>query len=149
MCLLIFWAVNQINSNKQCQKAWHDKNQIKTTTAKLKSRFLPRPPCFEHIADSIRDFSNSVDFKSHIESAYAVCGLLLYKSQLQNLDVQFNWDILIPKQSVTWREWQHIRDPICSILGPVLIYNCNDICLTCVTDLQKDKLPINSLANGL
>ena len=96
-CVYYFFrAVNQINSNKQRQKAWRDKNKIKTTTAKSELSFPPRPPCSEHIADIIRDFSNSVDPKSHIESACAVCGSLVSKSQLQNLeDVQFNQDILI------------------------------------------------------
>ena len=71
------------------------------------------------------------------------------KYELQKIDVQFNRDISMPEQSVTRKEHQHAEDSITSISESVLLINCKNICSECLSNLSKDKLPINSLANGL
>ena len=47
------------------------------------------------------------------------------------------------------KEHQHAEDSITSISESVLLINCKNICSECLSNLQKDKLSINSLANEL
>lgn len=52
-------------------------------------------------------------------------------------------------EGITRMEWQNRKQPVQDLKGPVLAYNCNQICDTCHKHLQTGKVPCNALAKQL
>ncbi|KAF9471124.1 hypothetical protein BDN70DRAFT_820430, partial [Pholiota conissans] len=54
-----------------------------------------------------------------------------------------------PVQSVTRVEKKSVKEPTSHLQGPIVISGCNNVCRTCSEALNKNKVPLKALANGL
>lgn len=86
-----------------------------------------------------------------VELPCTVCALLTSVTQLALLD-ECNIDLSLLKsadQPITRKERFSADDAIEECEGPIILPNCNHICADCLDCLQKRKIPVNALANGL
>ena len=129
------------------QHTWKVKQKKSTTL--LQDKFPPKPLNQKTTKRIIHNFVEDTKYNVFAEKGCAVCGQLTVKTDLVPLQEQkFNKNLLtIP--DITRKERKTPTDSIKSLSGPVLASNCSDICLTCLKSLQKNKVPINALANGL
>ncbi|RDX46201.1 hypothetical protein OH76DRAFT_1356373, partial [Lentinus brumalis] len=112
--------------------------------------FPPAPLSEQALYKTISGYARAVQVENFLESGCAVCGLLNPKTRLRKLQtVAFDRNLLVPDAPVTRVERQDAEDSIRSHSGPVLLPDCNDICMDCMEDLQQGKIPADSLANGL
>jgi hypothetical protein len=49
---------------------------------------------------------------------------------------------------VTRQLRKSVNDTIVDVEGPVLDTKCSSVCTSCLTSLQKNKVPLNALVNG-
>jgi hypothetical protein len=82
------------------------------------------------------------------ESGCAVCGRLTPMTQLSKLsEAKIDMSLLI-NPGVTQCERLTSKDTIKDLDGPVLVKGLNKLCQKCHESLNKNKVPILSLANG-
>ena len=140
----VFVSVDIPKTDKHRQK--ESRHRQKTKIPNVETQFPPKPASHSNVESIIAGFAKDVQVANFLESGCAVCGLLTSGTQLQKLDcAEFD----IARGLVTRQERFSVNDPVIEIPGPVLLPHCNDICTSCLKELQNGKLPVDSLANGL
>ena len=124
------------------------KSQEKTSTNQ--SIFPPKPPSESLKRQIIRDFCEEVTPENMIEAGCAVCGCLSRKNDMEDLTEDlFDHDILEdPTSRKTRRERHSSSEHIQCLPGPVFEKSCSKVCLTCLKDLKRGKVPKFALVNG-
>jgi hypothetical protein len=82
------------------------------------------------------------------EAGCAVCGKLTPICEMEDLSEVENIGLL-NVDGVTRRARCKSSDPVRDLRGPILAPGCNRVCSVCIESLDKRKLPILSLANGI
>lgn len=112
--------------------------------------FPPLPLSKDLTEEVIRGFAEDMSKQKFMESACAVCAQLKPVSTLLSLKEQIFDACLLTSDCTTTRTMRTTdTDAVQDIPGPVLLSGCEEICSMCLSELQKGKTPIDSLANGL
>ena len=114
---------------------------------------VPFPPesfSKERVVEVVDKFCTATD-PLHIEEVGCkVCGMLVPRHKAMLADkAKVNWGILSrPECGITHRACGDAKQPIEEVSGPVLEASCKHVCMACVKLLERNKIPLLSLANG-
>ena len=111
--------------------------------------FPPPPLSLELSHTIISGFCNDSAPEKFEEAGCAVCGQLTPKINLSRLKSVKGLLKILEAPGTTRVERKHKNDHIREYTGPVLDYNCNQICEGCRRSIRKGVVPRLALANGL
>ncbi|KAF7983526.1 hypothetical protein HWV62_21078 [Athelia sp. TMB] len=132
---------------KEAEVHWVD-GRVKHS--KTRGKFPPRPPTDREREEIIRNFCDAQLPEEFEEVGCAVCGQLVKRSVSESLeDVNFDEALLHGIPGSTRKERTRSSQPIEETEGPILARSCTHICNDCLGFLEKDRVPMNALANGL
>ena len=121
-------------------------------TIRSESKFPPTPPTDTLVSKIIQGFCKDTEPDNINEQGCTVCGLLYSIADLKPFD-ELDLDLSILSDSgdemITREERKSSSDPIKRHAGPIRDFACDHICEGCVKSIRDEKLPRNSLANGL
>ncbi|KAF7972078.1 hypothetical protein HWV62_19157 [Athelia sp. TMB] len=113
-------------------------------------KFPPTPILDRERGGIIANFCKAQAAIKFEEVGCAVCAQLVKKTESRNLkEAQIDLSLLHGIPGSTWKERFKASQPIEEVDGPLLAPGCKNICNTCYGFLDKNRLPMNSLANGL
>ena len=116
--------------------------------AKKEVKFPPAPPSAPLCQKIMSDFCADTSPEAFEETGCAVCGKLTPVCEMEELSDVENISLL-RVDGITKKARSNSSDPVKELRGPILAPGCNSICSTCVEFLEKGKMPILALANGL
>lgn len=111
--------------------------------------FPPPPMTEKDLHKIITNYCNDIQPHNFEEAGCKVCGELTKLTNLHHLDgLCFDY-LRSHGHEVTRKERKSAEDPIEPIEGPVLDPHCSKICSNCKMYVEKQKMPVCALANGL
>ncbi|KAF9553066.1 hypothetical protein CPC08DRAFT_622192, partial [Agrocybe pediades] len=110
--------------------------------------FPPSPPSKDLLHSIISGFCNDMRPEAFQEAGCMICGSLTLISELREVDHEKLVQLLVVPE-VTRRERKVKDDQICGLEGPVLAPGCDKACAECIGYLNKNRVPLRALANGL
>jgi hypothetical protein len=111
--------------------------------------FPPEPLDHELAHTIVSSACKSMTAKTVEEAGCAVCGLLTPVEKLSRLKNVKNQLMVLCAQGVTRVERKSSDQKIKEYTGPVLDYDCHEICHPCRSSIRKNNVPRNALARGL
>jgi hypothetical protein len=162
----------KIASNAECQQTWYKKNKDKCVEyherryptseyrennkclsrrqywSKKNVKFPPDPPSSELCQRIVLDFCADTSPEIFEEAGCAVCGKLTPVCEMKELSEVENIGLL-KVDAVTRKARRKSSDPVREFRGPILAPGCSRVCPICVESLDKNKMPILALANGV
>src|SRR5882762_1447486 len=129
----------QASNRKSAHKSYWSKKDVK---------FPPNPPSTDLCQKIVSDFCADTSPDVFEETGCAVCGKLTpicemeERSEVENIN-------LLKVDGVTRKARCKSSDPVRELRGPILAPGCGRVCSTCVESLDKKKMPVLALANGL
>jgi hypothetical protein len=115
---------------------------------KKDEKFPPNPPSIDLCQQIVSNFCADTSPEVFEESGCAVCGKLTPICEMEKLSEIENVNLL-KVDGVTKKARCKSTDPVRELKGPILAPGCSRVCPTCVESLEKKKMPILALANGL
>jgi len=166
----------KVQSNAQCQQNWYKKLEPDEKTVHLakkakykasskyqeknsekhkadywtkkEAKFPPAPPSADLCQKIVSDFCADTSPEVFEEAGCAVCGKLTPVCEMEELSDVENLSLL-RVDGVTRKARSNSSDPVKELRGPIFAPGCSNVCSTCVEFLEKEKMPILALANGL
>jgi hypothetical protein len=135
------------SSKSEYQKS-HNKSSQKHYWSKKDVNFPPTPPSTKLIHNIVFNFCADTSLKVFEEAGCAVCGKLTPICEMEEHSENENINLL-KINGVTRKARYKSSDPVRELRGPVLAPGCNRVCSICIESLEKKKMPILALANGL
>ena len=126
----------------------HKRSRQKYNFSKKIVKFPPFPPSTELCENIVSDFCADTSPEVFEETGCAICGKLTPICETDELSEVENVNLL-KVDGVTRKARCKNTDPVRELRGPILAPGCNRVCPTCVESLNKEKMPILALANGL
>jgi hypothetical protein len=126
----------------------HKKSSWKHRQSKKDVGFPPSPPSTELCQNIVSDFCADTSPDVFEETGCAVCGKLTPICTMEELSEVENVSLL-KADGVTRKARSKGSDPVKELRGPILAPACNKVCSICAESLDKKKVPILALANGL
>ncbi|KAF8222777.1 hypothetical protein L208DRAFT_1147502, partial [Tricholoma matsutake] len=111
---------------------------------------FPPTPLTKQLSHAIiTDWCNSSKPASLEEAGCAVCGELVPVTQLSHLKGTKGMLGILEAPGVTQVKCSSLSQKVTEFKGPVLDYECNQVCDSCCQSIQKGKVPQLALANNL
>ncbi|KAF9547541.1 hypothetical protein CPC08DRAFT_617104, partial [Agrocybe pediades] len=110
--------------------------------------FPPQPPDDTLLHNIISGYCDDMRPDSFQEAGCAVCGSLTLLKDLRKVENPKLYEALIVP-NVTRKERFKADDAVIGLDGPVLALDRDTACVECITQLEKGKVPLRSLANGM
>ncbi|KAA1479919.1 hypothetical protein DENSPDRAFT_757329, partial [Dentipellis sp. KUC8613] len=112
--------------------------------------FPPSPPSTELVHRIITDYCSSIKSEDIEEAGCAVCGVLTAKKNLHDMTKQSIDLKLLSSDSpfISRLPRSRVTDEVHTCKGPLLASKCSGICNSCLTALNKGKIPSLALVNG-
>src|SRR6204780_1896282 len=111
-------------------------------------KFPPNQPSTDLCQKIVSGFSADTAPEAFEEDGCAVCGKLTPVREMEELSDVENINLL-KVDGVTRKARCKSSDPVRELRGPILAPDCSRVCPICVESLEKKKMPILALANGL
>ncbi|KAF8223702.1 hypothetical protein L208DRAFT_1315591, partial [Tricholoma matsutake] len=135
-------------------KTRRDRQENESNSAKeadnVDTTVFPPTPLTKQLSHAIiTDWCNSSKPASLEEAGCAVCGELVPVMQLSHLKGIKGMLGILEAPGVTRVECSSLSQKVTEFKGPVLDYECNQICDSCRQSIQKGKVPQLASANNL
>ena len=157
----------KVVSNAEHQQTWYSKNKQKRAEynkhrysksdkqlsqkqywSKKDVKFPPDPPSAELCQNIVSDFCADTSPDVFEEAGCAVCGKLTPICEMEQLSEVENFNLL-RVHGITRKARSISSDPVKELRGPILAPGCSNVCSVCMESLEKEKMPVFALANGL
>jgi hypothetical protein len=170
--LLAIFKPYQVTSNTERQQTWYQKNKEKCVEYdkhrsskaeyqeshnksfqkhywfKKDVNFPPTPPSTKLIHNIVSNFCADTSPEVFEEAGCAVCGKLTPICEMEEHSEIENISLLKIDRVIRKARCKS-SDSIRELRGPVLAPGCSRVCYICIESLEKKKMPILALANGL
>jgi hypothetical protein len=170
--LLMVFKPYKVVSNAEYQQTWYQKNKDKRAKynkqraskpeyqesnkklsknhrlSKKDVKFPPAPPSAELCRNIVSGFCHDTSPDVFEEAGCAVCGKLTPICEMEECSEVENISLL-KGDGITRKARCKSSDPVRELRGPILAPGCSRVCSICIEFLDKKKLPILALANGL
>src|SRR5882762_6630237 len=170
--LLTVFKPYKVVSNAEYQRTWYQKNREKRAEcdrqrtlnpeyqesnnksskkyhlSKKDVKFPPAPPSTELCRNIVSAFCDDTSPDVFEEAGCAVCGKLTPICEMEELSEVENVGLL-KGDGVTRKARYKSSDPVKELKGSILAPGCSRVCFICIESLDKNKMPLLALANGL